>query len=95
VFERTVGAQEAVNLYLLELTAPDAAPQPFVPSLTHSTRPDWCWRGPGAAASPGRVAFSNGGIWLVDGCGSGLELLENTVGMVYPSWYPGGAALSS
>jgi WD40-like Beta Propeller Repeat len=94
VFERIVGAQEATNLYLLDLSIPDAAPQPFVPSLTDSTRPDWCWRGTSAAASPGRVAFSNGGIWLVDGCGSGLELLANTVGMVYPSWYPGGAALA-
>jgi len=94
VDERIVGVQEAVHLYLLELTIPDAAPRPFVPSLTHSTRPDWCWRGAGAPASPGRVAFSNGGIWLADARGSGLELLADTAGMAYPSWYPGGAALA-
>jgi hypothetical protein len=95
VFERTVGTEKAVHLYLLELTVPGAVPQPFVPAAMESTRPAWSWRGAGAAVSPGRVAFNDDrGIWLIDGNGSGLELLENTGRMAYPSWYPGGAALA-
>ena len=44
VFERTVGTQKAVNLYMLELPIPGAAPQPFRPRLPESTRRPWCSR---------------------------------------------------
>jgi hypothetical protein len=86
IFERMIGT--STHLYSLDLTNPTATPQPFVPTLKLSTRPDWSWQ-------TGRVAFSNGpGIWLADSGGGNLTNLPGTAGMVYPAWYPDGNLLA-
>ena len=93
VFERTFAATPNVTkLFSAQLSG--GAASPFV--TIASTRPDWCWLRSGKSPpSNGPVAFSNdNGIYTVNGDGSGLSLLPNTAGMVYPSWYPDCAHLA-
>jgi hypothetical protein len=86
IFERTIGT--STTLYSLDLTNPNATPQPFAPSLPYSARADWSW-------VTGQVAFSNtSGIYLADSSGGYLTLLNNTAGMIYPAWYPDAAHLA-
>ncbi len=82
VFERAPAGTDAFNLYLLNLDAPQGGPQPFVPDVQGSTRPDWSW-------AWGVVAFDNNeGIWMSQG--GSASLLYGTADMIYAAWYPTG-----
>jgi WD40-like Beta Propeller Repeat len=87
IFERTPAKPASVTtLYIADLAT--LAAKPFV--TTPGARADWCWRRSASGSlSVGPVAFSSSdGIYRVDADGSHLTLLENTAGMIYPSWYP-------
>jgi hypothetical protein len=74
-------------LYIVDL--PTETLQPFVPSLSESTGPDWCWYRSREGLTSGPVAFSSdAGIYTVASIGAQPVLLPITVGMAYPAWYP-------
>jgi hypothetical protein len=88
IFEHTLVAGGMTTLYSLDLASPNAMPQPFITSVG-ATRPDWCWNRTGGALTVGPIAFSNGnGVYILPVGSSSPTLLPNTMGMIYPSWYP-------
>jgi hypothetical protein len=90
IFERTPTAMpDEVKLFSADLSTGDV--QPFVTFA--STRPDWCWERSGGQLTSGPVAFTgDDGIYRVDPSPSPSAtpaLVPHTMGMIYPSWYPG------
>jgi hypothetical protein len=79
VFERSV-SRGPYHLQILDLATSGGQPQPLVPSLKESTRPDWSW-------GCNEIAFSNGnGVWYATGSPRAAPtLLPNTAGMIYPA----------
>jgi hypothetical protein len=102
VFERALvigGKVSAYQLYSTALTVngcsvTGATPQLFLSGTTlpdSSTRPDWAWLTTGATGGP--VAFtwgtSNGvAIGIANNDGSNPQLINDTAGMEYPTWFP-------
>jgi hypothetical protein len=89
IFERNpVASPNDIKLYSADLATMNV--QPFV--SIRSTRPDWCWNRSGGGLTSGPVAFSNDdGIYTVPtGCTAHCTPtpVPNTMGMIYPSWYP-------
>jgi Tol biopolymer transport system component len=86
VFERL--EQGRYQLQLLDLTTPGAQPQPYMPGLNVSTRPDWSW-------TNGEIAFSNdGGVWHAAGtAGANPKLVDKTENMIYAAWNPDAQSL--
>ena len=85
IFERNPTAMpNDIKLYSADLATMNVQPFVNIPS----TRADWCSNRSAGGFTDGPVAFSNAnGIYRVDPGGLAV-LLPNTMGMIYPSWYP-------
>jgi Tol biopolymer transport system component len=97
IFERGDAATPLLtSLFSLDITSSGNAPMPFLqgPALPFTaSRPDWSWVNDNIAFTGQAVEGNDYYVGLADGGGI-FRLLESTLGMIYPAWFPDGETLA-